>query len=97
MNLDEREALVLMALLAEMVQLESRVIVVRLGPWVLPEPLGPPALLAPLAQLANRETEEKLVHRAPWDPQDLLEPGESQALKAPEVTKEKLERLARGD
>lgn len=29
-------------------------------PWVLLEPLGPLALLAPLAQLASRETEEKL-------------------------------------
>lgn len=87
----------LMAPLAEMVQLESRVIVVRLGPWVLLEPLGPLALLAPQAQLASREIEEKLVHKAPWDPQDRLELGESQALKAPEVTKEKLERLARGD
>ncbi|ELK08427.1 hypothetical protein PAL_GLEAN10010021 [Pteropus alecto] len=55
-----REALVLMAPLAEMVQLESRVIVVRLVPWVLLEPLGPLALLAQLAQLASRETEEKL-------------------------------------
>lgn len=97
MNLVEREVLVLTAPLAEMVQLESRVIVVRPVPWVLPEPLGPPALLDPPAQLASRETEERLVHKAPWDLQDLLEPGESRALKAPEVTKEKLERLARGD
>lgn len=97
MNLDERAAPVLMVLLAEMAQLESRVIVVRLVPWVLLEPLGPLALLAPLAQLESRETEEKLVHKVPWVLQDRLEPGESQALKVPEVTKEKLERLARGD
>lgn len=37
----------------------DRVIVVRLVPWEPPEPLGPPALLAPLAPPANRETEEK--------------------------------------
>lgn len=87
----------LMAPLAEMVRLESRVIVVRLVPWVLLEPLGPLALLAPLAQLESRETEEKLAHKAPWALQDQQEPGESQVLKVPEVTKEKLERLARGD
>lgn len=97
MNPDVREAPVLMAPLAEMVQLESRVIVVRLVLRALLEPLGPLALLAPPAPLASRETEEKLEHKAPWDLQDQLEPEECQALKAPEVTKEKLERLARGD
>ncbi|KAK2101257.1 hypothetical protein P7K49_018923 [Saguinus oedipus] len=78
-----------------MARLESRVIVVRLVPWELLEPLGPLALLALLVQLASRETEEKLVHKAPWDPRDQLEPGESRVLKAPEVTKERLESLAR--
>lgn len=87
----------LTAPLAEMARLESRVTVERLVLWVPPEPLGPLALLVPPAQLASRETEEKLAHKVPWDLQDLLEPGECQALKAPEVTKEKLERLARGD
>lgn len=97
MNLDEREALALMGPRAEMAQLESRVIAGRLVLWVLPEPLGLLALLAPLAQLASKETEERLVHKAPWDLQDQLEPEESRALKAPEVTKEKLERLERGE
>lgn len=97
MNLDERAALVLMDPLAEMVRLESRVIVVRLVHLVLLELLGPQALLALLAQLANKETEERLVHKVLWAPQDLLEPVELPALKAPEVTKEKLESLARED
>lgn len=97
MNLDERAALVLMDPLAEMVQLESRVIAERLVHWVLLELPGPQVLLALLAQLANKETEESLVHKVLWAPQDLLEPVESQALKAPEVTKENLENLARGD
>lgn len=35
-------------------------IVVRLVLWELLDPLGPLALLAPLVQLASRETEEKL-------------------------------------
>lgn len=38
----------------------QRSIVVRLVPWVLPEPLDPLALLALPAQLASKETEEKL-------------------------------------
>lgn len=37
-----------------------RVIVVRLEHWVPLELLGPQALLALLAQLANKETEERL-------------------------------------
>lgn len=37
-----------------------RVIVVRLGHWVPLELLGPQALLALLAQLANKEIEERL-------------------------------------
>lgn len=97
MNLDERAALVLMDPLEEMVQLESREIVVRLEHWVPLELLGPQALLVLLAQLANKETEERLVHKVLWVPQDLLEPVGSQALKAPEVTKENLESRARGD
>lgn len=97
MNLDERAALVLMDPPAETVQLESRVIAVRLvhsAPLELP---GPQELLALLAQLANKETEESLVHKDLWAHQVLLEPVESQALKAPEVTKENLESLARGE
>lgn len=97
MNLDERAALVLMDPLAEMAQLESRVIVVRPAPWELLELLGPLVLLALLAQLANKGTEESLAHKGLWAPQDLLEPVESQDHKDPEVTKEKLERLERGD
>lgn len=97
MNLDEREAPVPTDPLAETVQLESRVTVGRPVLWVLPEPLDLLALLAPPARLASRETEGKLVHKAPWAPQDRPEPGESQAHKAPAVTKENLESPARGD
>lgn len=46
--------------LLNLIPCSCRVIVVRLEHWVPLELLGPQALLALLAQLANKETEERL-------------------------------------
>lgn len=46
--------------LLNLIPCSYRVIVVRLEHWVPLEPLGPQALLVLLAQLENKETEERL-------------------------------------
>lgn len=86
-----------MVLLEEMVLLESRVIVVTLA---LLDHLVLQVLLVLQVQwvkLANRETEESLVHKDLLEPQDQLEPEECPDLKVLVVTRVRLEKLVRED
>lgn len=96
-SLAERATLDLMDLLVETALLESRVIAVAL---VLPGLLvlqALPALAAQLVPPANRETEERLVHKDLLDLLDLPEPEECLDLKDPAVTRVRLESPVRED
>lgn len=96
-SLAERATLDPMDPLVEMVQLESRVIVVTPVLLALPVLQALPAPPVLLVLPANRETEESLVHKDLVDLQDPLEPEECPDPKDPVVTKVRQENLVRED
>lgn len=86
-----------MDLPVEMVLLEIRVSVVTLVLLVLLVLRALPVLPAQLVPLANRETEESLVHKDLLDLQDPLVPEECLGPKDPAVTKARQENLVKED